>query len=349
VTAWFKYHYPLEYIYAMLRNENSAMTKMTYLLEARRLGIEILGPDVQKSVRDMMVDGEALRFGLSDVKQVGYTASDHIIALRPFTSWQDWTDRIVPKKCNARVIEHLHAVDAFRNIEGGPRNLEPEKNYMEYLSYPLDLEHVGDTGIKYHNIDQYDEEAKGEYLVVCGVTKSIKRTATYIRIELEDISGKMTCFGSMDNDLNEGEVVLALVGEKSMLGYARVDGLKERIASGRLDSFEKLLLGRAFEDVAELYGLGLGKLDRAKALVMPLSVRRVTTKTGKKMAFVTLTDGEQITKVTIFPKTWAAIENLVSEYRPICVKLSSLQDGGHTINEDGIVDAARLLQNRNGN
>lgn len=346
VTAYLKYHYPIEYIYALIKWEKSDMGRMTYLLEARRLGIEVLPPDVNLSEKDMIVEGNSLRFGLSEIKQVGDTAALHIIEKRPFSSWAQWSESIVPRKCNSRVVESLVAVDALRSIPDAPHNSEAYKNYMEYLSYPVDLEHVADLGINFNPISDYDEDASGEYMVVCGVVKSIKRTSTYVRLELEDVSGKMTCFGSMDNDLSTGEVVMALVGDKTMLGYARVTGFKERRERGTLDGFESLLLGEGFKSVEPLYGWGIGKIGDSKSLVMPLSVRRITTKTGKKMAFAMITDGSSVLKLTIFPKTWEAIQHLIKEYEPICVRLESLRDGGWTINEDGIINARELMERR---
>lgn len=343
VTAWLKFHYPIEYIYALLKNEKSAMTKMTYILEAKRLGIEILRPDVNASSIDMVIEDGALRFGLGDIKGVGEAAAQHILDKGPFDTWDEWETRIVKQKCNKARVESLIAVDAFCSVEGAPREKDPESNFMEYLNYPIDLENVAELGIKYDPIDQYEEGSKG-FMVVCGVVKAVKRTATWLRLELEDMSGKMTCFGSMDNDLKEGEVVLALVGEKTMLGYARVDGLKVRLTNGTADFFEKLMVGKAFDDIKGLYELGIGKMDDLKSLVIPLSVRRITTKKGKKMAFSYITDGEQVIKLTIFPQSWEALEGKITAGNPICVKLKYLDDGGRTVNEDGVVDATWLYE-----
>lgn len=343
VTAWFKFHYPLEYLYALIKNEKSAMNKMTYLLEARRMGIEILGPSINRSDQDMMVDGDSLRFGLCDIKSVGFEAAKEIISKRPWLSWDDWNERIKARKVNSRTVESLVAVDAMRGVPGAPVNSQAERNYMEYLSYPIDLEHVARLGIAYNPIDQYDEDDKG-FIVVCGVTKSIKRTDRYIRLELEDVTARLTCFGAMDNDLNEGEVVVALVGEKSMIGYSRVDGLGERMENGLLYPFEKLLTHKLFDDVAELRQYGFGGLRDTKTLAVPLSIRRITTKTGKKMAFVYFTDGDAVEKVTIFSEPWKKIEKLIQSYRPVCLRLRYLDDGGRTLDADGVIDAENLLK-----
>lgn len=343
VTAWLKYYYPLEYIYGLIRNEGNAMNKMTYLLEARRLGIDILPPDINKSEQEMSVDGNALRFGLADIKGVGYEAAKEIISKRPFPTWEDWNERITVRKCNSKVVASLVAVDAMRSVQDAPVNSTPQENYMEYLNYPIDLESVQRLGIQYSPIEEYEEDQK-EFMVVCGVTKSIKRTDRYVRLELEDITGRLTCFGSMDNDLNTGEVIIALVGEKTMLAYSRVEGLGTRIDNGNLYPFEKLLVGKLFDDVSKLYGYGFGDFDFDKTLAIPLSVRRITTKTGKKMAFVYFSDGKTVEKVTIFSNAWAKLEKVITEYEPLCLRLRYLDDGGRTLDADGAINARELLQ-----
>lgn len=342
VTAWLKYNYPIEYIYAMLKWEKEATNKMTYLLEARRLGIDILPPDVNYSDMDMSVEKDALRFGLTDISKCGIEAAKEIINKRPWDSWDDWKDRITARKCNAGVVESLVAVNAMASIPDAPHNSEPEKNYLQYLNYPLALEFVSELGISYEPIDSYDEDEKNNFMVVCGVMKSIKRTNTYVRLELEDTTGVMTCFGSMTNDLDKGELVLALVGEKTMLGYSRVDGLKERMENNNLHPFEKLLVGKLFDDVEPLRQWGLGGLNDSKSLVVPLSVRRITTKTGKRMANLYVTDGEQVLRVVAFNRTWEKLENIIHEYQPICMKIGWMDDGSRVLNE--AISTVELLQ-----
>lgn len=344
VTAWLKFHYPLEYIYAMLKSEKEATNKMTYLLESRRLGIEILPPDVNYSNRDMMVDENSLRFGLSDIMNCGYASANEIIKKRPFVNWDEWNDKITIKNCNAKVVESLVAVDAFHSVENAPYNSDPERNYLAYLNYPLALEFVSELGIHYDPIETYDEDTKKEFNVYCGVVKSIKRTDRYVRLEMEDSGGTMTCFGSMTNDLSKGELVLALVGEKTMLGYARVGGLKERMESNNLHGFEKLLVGKLFDDVSELHGHGMGGVGDEKSLIVPLSVRRITTKTSKKMAFIYITDGNEVLKLTVFPRDWEKVQDRFQEFKPLCVKLRVLDDGGWTVNAQDVISAYKVLE-----
>ena len=88
--------------------------------ECRRLGIEVLPPDVHRATVEFTVEGEAIRFGLLAVKNVGQGAIESIIAAReeggPFRSLTDFCTRIDLRLCNRKVLESLvkvGALDAF--------------------------------------------------------------------------------------------------------------------------------------------------------------------------------------------------------------------------------------------
>jgi DNA polymerase-3 subunit alpha len=342
VTAWLKHYYPLEFIYSLLRNEKKDTTKMTYLLEARRLGIKILPPDVNNSEKDTSVEGDALRFGLNDIKGVGFVAAKHLIERRPFTSWVEFNEKIEPRKCNSKVIEALVSVDAFASISDAPHISNPEKNYQERLNYPVALEEILDLGIEFQDLAEYDED--DGFALICAVVKDIKRTNSYVRLELEDLTGNTTVFGTMSNDLATGEVIIALIGDRSMIGYCRADGLQERIRLESLSKFEEFLFGDPFKDVEILRSRGLGKIGDDKALVIPLQVKAVTTKAGKRMAFMYLSDGQDIIKVTVFPAVWEHAQKEFFDWVPMAVKLSMLDDGGFTIWKDGFKNARQIKE-----
>jgi len=111
-TAYLKCHHPVEYMAALLTSEMGNTDKMiAYIEECRRMGIRILPPDVNESVRDFMVVSESIRFGLTAVKNVGESAVCAILEARksasPFTSLSDFCRKVDLRKCNRRVIESL--------------------------------------------------------------------------------------------------------------------------------------------------------------------------------------------------------------------------------------------------
>lgn len=341
VTAYLKHHYPLEYLYALIKHEKNDSMRMHYILEATRMGVDIEAPDVQRSQERMSLDGNTLLFGLSDTKNVGFTASKHLIQLRPFADWNDFAERVEKKKCNKKVLEALTAVDGFRNVIDGPRNTSARDNYMEYLSWPVDLEGVASLGYDFDNLEDCDDD--GTHLI-CGVVKSIKRTETWVRVEFEDITGTLTAFAKLDTDLSSGDVVVALVSDKAVLGHTPVAGLTERIENGKAEGFEKLLAGTMFDDYELLRKRGIGHIGDDKALVVPMYVRKIVTKTGKEMAFVYISDGEGIEKFTCFPRQWSTYKKSVHEWVPICIQLKFMSDGGFTVQDKGLILAEKLQE-----
>src|SRR3546814_17664608 len=71
-TAYLKSHYPAEYMAALLTSVGDSKDKMAvYLNECRRMGIRVLPPDVNESIRYFAAVGEDIRFGLGAVRNVG--------------------------------------------------------------------------------------------------------------------------------------------------------------------------------------------------------------------------------------------------------------------------------------
>ena len=123
-TAWLKQHYPAEFMAALLSSEIGDTDKVvTYINEAREMGLEVLPPSVNESGWKFTVISERqIRFGLGAIRHVGRGAIESIIAARevegPFTSLTEFCERIDLRVCNKRVIESLVAAGALDQLEG---------------------------------------------------------------------------------------------------------------------------------------------------------------------------------------------------------------------------------------
>lgn len=97
-TASQKAHYPVEFMAALLTSIMDNPDKVPlYMEECKALGINILPPDVNKSLVDFTVSEGQIRFGLAAVKNVGRNAIQAIIDARqegPFKSLQDFCERV---------------------------------------------------------------------------------------------------------------------------------------------------------------------------------------------------------------------------------------------------------------
>lgn len=117
-TAYLKAHYPSEYMAAVLNNAG-AIEKITFFMEeCKRMGLNVLGPDVNESKKGFAVNQKGdIRFGLGGLKGVGEAAIDSLIEERlakgPFTSIFDMIKRVNQRTVNKRTIESLIYAGAF--------------------------------------------------------------------------------------------------------------------------------------------------------------------------------------------------------------------------------------------
>jgi len=123
-TAYLKAHYPAEYMAAVLNNQGNIDKVKFYMEECQRMGLEVLGPDVNESLKGFSVPKESvIRFGLNAIKGVGEAAVEDIIAereaARNYLTIFDFIKRINQRTVNKRTIENLvlaGALDGFKDM-----------------------------------------------------------------------------------------------------------------------------------------------------------------------------------------------------------------------------------------
>ncbi|MEB0262974.1 MULTISPECIES: DNA polymerase III subunit alpha [unclassified Mucilaginibacter] len=117
-TAYLKAHYPAEYMAAVLNNQNN-MEKITFFMEeCRRMGVEVLGPDINESDLAFTANRKGvIRFGLTGVKGVGEKAVESIIEERkergPYKTVYDFAQRSNTRSVNRKSYENLVYGGAF--------------------------------------------------------------------------------------------------------------------------------------------------------------------------------------------------------------------------------------------
>ncbi|RFZ82297.1 DNA polymerase III subunit alpha [Mucilaginibacter terrenus] len=117
-TAYLKAHYPAEYMAAVLNNQNN-MEKITFFMEeCRRMGVEVLGPDINESEMSFTASKRGvIRFGMAGVKGVGEKAVESIIEERnangPYKTVYDFAQRSNTRSVNRKAYENLVMGGAF--------------------------------------------------------------------------------------------------------------------------------------------------------------------------------------------------------------------------------------------
>jgi DNA polymerase-3 subunit alpha len=117
-TAFLKAHYPAEYMAAVLNNQNAIEKISFFMEECRRMGVPVLGPDINESDMAFSVNKKGeVRFGLTGVKGVGEKAIESIIEERekngPYQSVYDFARRSNSRSVNKKSYENLVYSGAF--------------------------------------------------------------------------------------------------------------------------------------------------------------------------------------------------------------------------------------------
>ncbi|MBI3667820.1 MAG: DNA polymerase III subunit alpha, partial [Acidobacteria bacterium] len=123
VTAYLKAHYPVEFMSALLSSETGNTPKVVkYINECREMGIQVLPPGVNSSDWNFTPDGEAIRFGLGAIRNLGQSAASAIRAARAevgsFHSIFQFCEQVDLRCLNKRIIESMIKAGAMDSLEG---------------------------------------------------------------------------------------------------------------------------------------------------------------------------------------------------------------------------------------
>ncbi|MEE0859197.1 MAG: DNA polymerase III subunit alpha [Acutalibacteraceae bacterium] len=163
-TAWLKYHYPKEYMAALLTSVLDNFGKLAnYTEECARLNIKILPPHINYSFTTFTVNGDDIRFGLMAIKNLGKGFIENIIEERKnglFTSFYDFCKRMYGKNMNSRAVESLIKCGAFDNLGYNRREMITSvKAVLESCEYEHRYSSAGqmsffDTDVEDNSIEQ---------------------------------------------------------------------------------------------------------------------------------------------------------------------------------------------------
>ena len=120
-TAYLKANHPVEFLAASMTLDMSNTDKLNeFRLEARRLGIEVVPPNINRSGVAFEALGGRIVYALAALKGVGTHAVDHLVAVRgdkPFADIADFADRVDPQIINKKALECLVQAGAFDSLD----------------------------------------------------------------------------------------------------------------------------------------------------------------------------------------------------------------------------------------
>jgi len=285
-TAWLKKHYPAEFMAALLTSVRGNETKVAqYIANARKMGIEVLPPDVNESYENFTVVSGKIRFGLTAVKNVGENAVMSIIEKRsskPYSSFSDFCTRSDFKVLNKRAFESLIKCGAFDSFgvyrsrllasyEKTIDNIQSDrKNKIDgQISLFQTMESFAQTEEYYPQIAEFDE----------GYKLSLEKEMLGLYITGHPL-----------------EPYRSILEEKCSINGSIIENLNEMMELGIKDG-QMITIG----------GIITGK----KILV---------TKNSNTMCFITLEDLYGVIEVVVFPGVFAKYDHMLETDSKVLIK-----------------------------
>ncbi len=280
-TAYFKTHYPVEFMAALLTSETGNTDKVVkYIHEARGMAITVLPPDVNSSDLDFTPVEQAIRFGLRAVKNVGENTVRGLLEARAqlgrFTSIFQFCESIDPRLINRRVLESLIRAGAFDSL--GARRAQVFAA----------IDRAMERGQKLHR-----DRSSGQHGLFGAVPEP---PPDALAAELPDIE-----------EWPEHEL---LAGEYATLGFY-VSGHPLARYTGRLSEL-------AVTDLSAMDSKKNG--DDVWVAGLVVSLRLMRSKKGDRWAIVTLQDMTGTLELLVFPEAFARRESLLKANSPLLIK-----------------------------
>jgi len=326
-AVWLKTHHPAVYLAAFLASETGYYDPRVYVEEARRLGVPILPPDVNRSERTFAVEwkpGPALRIGLASVKGLSGRTMDAILASRgshgPFVSLPDFLERTRAHRDEAEALIQVGAFDDFDRTR-------PELLWRLHL--------LNAPARRVPRRAGEDAPLDPAQLAACRATPA-SRTRDALASARAKIGGwHANGLGLGNARLAPGEcAALFPEPETPALALPRLPDVDAR-TRGKLEYAGLGLTIRAhptaiFPCAADGRGnvpgprIACGDLDRFRAGRVtlrgwPAATRHVRTHDGRTMRFLTLEDESGIAEAVIFPDVYERDGRHLAQFGTLCV------------------------------
>ncbi len=287
-TAYLKTRYTVEFMAALMTSVLGNHTKLSlYIQNAKKMDIELLKPDVNRSYKNFAVEAGNIRYGLHAIKNVGTGIIKEIISKRKsgsFNSFIGFCERIEPSELNKRDIESLIKAGAFdsfglyrsqllaifdrvvssihdnsrKNVKGQVSLFEVNESLIDHNIINYDIPNIDE--LRENILLQFEKEVLGIYLSSHPFSKW--------REKFDDL-----------NIQNIGEFIEKVKGKEEIYDHKKV------VLIGMISKFNLKI-----------------------------------TKNSNEMAFITIEDIYNEQDVIVFPKTFNRVKNVLKLNNPIIIK-----------------------------
>lgn len=290
-TSYMKANFPVEYMNALLSAESADAEKVSQAVhECRRMGIKVLVPDVNESNLgfsisrdDESLEGKAIRFGLSAIKNVGNVAIEIIIEARksgPFLTFMDFINRVDGRKVNKRVLESLIKVGAMDAFGKRTALLNAIDIVKAKLSKPKD--NNGQSGL-------FSEEDESK------------------------ISAFVSDSSVVDNSVDDFNDEERENFERDLLGFS----ISAKPITDLLDPIQDQV-SHTISELDPDADDQKGKIVKIGVVIKEVRVI-LTKKNNSEMAFVKAEDTTGVVDLVVFPKLYQDVKNLLLDGKVVII------------------------------
>jgi len=281
-TAYLKANFPTEYMAALLTSVRDDKDKSAlYLSECRRMGIQVLPPDVNESDAEYTPRGKDIRFGLAAIRNVGEGVVASIKGSRDskgrYASFGDFLAKVDVAVCNKKTIESLIKAGAFGSLGATRKGLI--SIYLEAIDSIIETKRA---------------EAIGQFDLFGGETVS-----AVAGLDIEIPTG-------------EWEKAMLLSYEREMLGLY--------VSDHPLLGVEHILRANTDMTISELVEEGATHESMVTVGGLITSVTRKVTRQGASWAVVTIEDLEGSVEALFFSKTYNQYAMSLTEDRIVTIR-----------------------------
>lgn len=304
-TAWLKTYYPTEFMAALLSSVMSDTSKIQlYIKEAKRLGIEVLPPSVNKSYGKFSVEGSSIRMGLSAIKTVG----------------KNFIASLVKERKNGEYINLKELIDRMAKLDNSGLN----KTAVEAM-------------ILSGAFDEFNLNRSQMIPIYTSLMESATRSVK------KNIAGQTNMF-AFDSQVAEEAIVAPDFQEypkRQLLNYEK-EYLGIYVSDNPFSPYEKIVedhVDYTTLDFVEMQKY-LEDLDNKKGSIAGIVTkkREHITKNNQVMAFITIEDLYGESEVIVFGDAYKRHRDIIEENSPLLCygtfQVSEVEDGPKMILDD---------------
>lgn len=294
-TAYLKANYPVEFMCGVLSNEINNMDKISvFVAECQRMGIEILAPNVNRSSLkfrpEKLPDGkDAIRFGLSAIKNVGGAAMEIAIADREengeYKSLEEFASRLDSKAVNRKILENL--------IKAGAFDFTMERRDKMFSRV-------------------------GQVIAGSSAAQRDRQSGQGALFDMNELMAAAPAPDVIEEDKVEWNQREYLTHEKDLLGFY--------VTGHPLDEYRSVIEKGKYSKIKELPQMKSGKKGQRFAGLVAEATVKYTRREGKPFAILRLEDFSGHTEVMVWNETYQTCNRYLEKGKVIELKAKVEQD-----------------------